>query len=197
MSLGAVDQTDALKGVISLQNVYKLSTSDVGNAMNFLSSAQASTSATMGELIQAMPKVGPLAVSLGASYKQVVAMLVAMREGGITAAEGANALKSAMGSLINPTKVATAMFSDFGIDLRGIVTKNAGNLTQTLLIILSIAGIIYSVKPKQKNKINKNGDTCFSLDSDDIFLFPLTVILVFRPGIQNNLYSPCLDYYTS
>jgi Phage-related minor tail protein len=128
MTLGDVQQTDALKAVVALQNVYKLSTTDVGNAMNFLSSAQASTSATMAELIQAMPKVGPLAVTLGANYKDVVAMLVAMRQGGIGAVEGANALKTSLQRLVSPTKQATIEMASFGINIKQIVQSNAGNL---------------------------------------------------------------------
>jgi hypothetical protein len=72
-----------------------------------------------------------------------------MKEGGINAAEGATALKSALASLINPTKVAKEKFSAMGIDLGGIVTNNAGNLTAT---ILELQKALDSLDPLQKQQ---------------------------------------------
>ena len=54
-------------------------------------------------------------------------MLTAMKEGGINASEGANALKSGMASLINPTAEATAMLGEMGINLEQLMADNRGN----------------------------------------------------------------------
>jgi hypothetical protein len=72
-----------------------------------------------------------------------------MREGGINASEGANALKSGLASLINPTKVATGMFAGFGIDLKNIVQKNAGDTTAT---ILELQAALETLNPLQKQQ---------------------------------------------
>jgi hypothetical protein len=55
-----------------------------------------------------------------------------MQEGGVDAAEGANALKSGLASLINPTKQATAMLSGMGINLQTIIEANKGDLMGTV-----------------------------------------------------------------
>ncbi len=72
-----------------------------------------------------------------------------MREGGINASEGANALKSALASLINPTDVAVGKFKTLGIDLLGIVNNNAGNLTGTLM---ALQGALDNLNPLQKQQ---------------------------------------------
>jgi adenylylsulfate kinase len=55
-----------------------------------------------------------------------------MKEGGINASEGANALKSGLASIINPTKQTTEVMNNFGIDIQGLVNKNAGDLVGTV-----------------------------------------------------------------
>jgi hypothetical protein len=55
-----------------------------------------------------------------------------MQEGGVDAAEGANALKSGLASLINPTKQATEMLSGMGINLQSIIEANKGDLMGTV-----------------------------------------------------------------
>ena len=58
--------------------------------------------------------------------------LTAMRENGVSASQAANALKSGLASMINPTKKASDMLAGFGINIKGIVEKNSGNLTGTV-----------------------------------------------------------------
>jgi C1A family cysteine protease len=56
-----------------------------------------------------------------------------MKEGGINASEGANALKSGLAALINPTKKASEMLANFGINAKEIVVKNKGDLKATVI----------------------------------------------------------------
>ena len=98
---------------------------------------------------EAIPKAGPVIKGLGGNVQDLALYLTAMREGGISAAEGANALKSGLASLINPTKVATNMFSGYGIDLKNIVQKNAGNVTAT---ILELQSALDTLNPLQKQQ---------------------------------------------
>ncbi|NBR26474.1 MAG: phage tail tape measure protein, partial [Micrococcales bacterium] len=107
------------------------------------------TSTSLADLIEAIPKAGPVIQGMGGSVKDLALYLTAMKEGGVNAAEGANALKSALASLINPTKVATEKFASMGIDLGGIVTKNAGNLTGT---ILELQKALDQLDPLQKQQ---------------------------------------------
>jgi TP901 family phage tail tape measure protein len=128
MVLGETDQQSAMKATISLQTAYKLSTTQTADAMNFFSAAQAATSTTMKDLIDAIPRVGPIVRNLGGTYKDTVAFLVAMKEGGVGAADGANALKNSLQRLIVPTKSAVDALKAYGIDLPNIVKSNTGNV---------------------------------------------------------------------
>lgn len=119
--LGEIDRQDAMKATLSLQTAFKLNTDELSKSINFLNAVENQTSTTLNDLVEAIPKAGPIIQGLGGDVKDLALYLTAMREGGINASEGANALKSGLASLINPTKVATDRFRGFGIDLMGIV----------------------------------------------------------------------------
>ena len=147
--LGEVDRQDAMKATLAIQNAFKQNTEQLTESINFLNAVENQTSTSLADLIEAIPKAGPVIQGMGGSVKDLALYLTAMREGGIAAAEGANALKSSLASLINPTKVATDMFAGFGIDLKGIVTQNAGNLTET---ILQLQSALDKLNPLQKQQ---------------------------------------------
>ena len=130
--LGETDKQEAIKATIALQTAYKMETKDLAEATNFFNAAQAATSTSMTDLIEAIPRTGPVIRGLGGTYKDMVAILTAMKEGGVPAGEAANAIKNSLGRIINPTKAAQERLGAFGIDLNSIVNRNAGNLVGTL-----------------------------------------------------------------
>jgi len=133
--LGEVDRQEAMKATLSIQSAFGQNTKELAQSIDFLNAVENQTSTSLQDLVEAIPKAGPVVKALGGDVKDLALYLTAMREGGINASEGANALKSALASIINPTKVAKEMFTGFGIDLGGIVTKNAGNLTGTIMAL--------------------------------------------------------------
>jgi TP901 family phage tail tape measure protein len=133
--LGEVDRQEAMKATLSIQSAFGQSTTELAESIDFLNAVENQTSTSLQDLVEAIPKAGPVVKALGGDVQDLALYLTAMREGGINASEGANALKSALASIINPTKVAKDMFQGFGIDLGGIVTKNAGNLTATVMAL--------------------------------------------------------------
>jgi TP901 family phage tail tape measure protein len=147
--LGEVDRQEAMKATLAIQSAFKQNTDELTKSIDFLNSVENQTSTSLADLVEAIPKAGPVVQAMGGSIKDVALYLTAMREGGINASEGANALKSALASLVNPTKVAKEMFNGFGIDLSGIVTKNAGNLTET---ILQLQSALDTLNPLQKQQ---------------------------------------------
>jgi hypothetical protein len=67
-----------------------------------------------------------LVKQLGGSVEDLAFFLTAMKEGGINASEGANALKSGLASLINPTEaVLSNMLKSFGINVRELVRRQS------------------------------------------------------------------------
>jgi TP901 family phage tail tape measure protein len=147
--LGEVDRQDAMKATLAIQTTFKQSTEELSDSINFLNSVENQTSTSLADLVEAIPKAGPVMQGLGGDVKDLALFLTAMKEGGINASEGANALKSALASLINPTKVAKEKFSEMGIDLGGIVAKNAGNLTET---VFALQAALDNLDPLQKQQ---------------------------------------------
>jgi TP901 family phage tail tape measure protein len=147
--LGEVDRQEAMKATLAIQSAFKQNTDELSESINFLNAVENQTSTTLNDLVEAIPKAGPVIQGLGGSVQDLALYLTAMREGGINASEGANALKSALASLINPTDVAVGKFQALGIDLLGIVNNNAGNLTGTLM---SLQGALDALDPLQKQQ---------------------------------------------
>jgi TP901 family phage tail tape measure protein len=131
--LGEVDRQDAMKATLSIQTAFKQNTEQLTESINFLNAVENQTSTTLNDLVEAIPKAGPVIQQLGGSIEDLALYMTAMREGGINASEGANALKSGLASLINPTKQTVGMMSDFGIDVMGMVAKNTGDTTGLLM----------------------------------------------------------------
>lgn len=131
--LGDVSNQDAMKTTLSLQNAFKISTDELASSVNFLNAVENQTSLSLQDLTTAIPKAGPVVKALGGDVKDLSLLMVALKEGGISAAEGANALKSGMASLINPTKQASITAKQYGIDINGIVQANRGQLMPTII----------------------------------------------------------------
>jgi len=147
--LGEVDRQDAMKATLAIQSAFKQNTDQLSESINFLNAVENQTSTSLNDLVEAIPKAGPVIQGLGGSVQDLALYLTAMREGGINASEGANALKSALASLINPTDVAVGKFKTLGIDLLGIVNNNAGNLTGTLM---ALQGALDTLDPLKKQQ---------------------------------------------
>ena len=131
--LGQVDQQQALETTISLTNSFGIAAEDLAKKIDFLNAVENQTVLSIEDLTIAIPKAAPVVKQLGGSVEDLAFFLTAMKEGGINASEGANALKSGLAALINPTKKASAMLADMGINVQGIVEQNAGNLKNTVI----------------------------------------------------------------
>ena len=131
--LGEVDRQEAMRATLSIQSVFKKDTEGLTESINFLNAVENETSASINDLVTGIVKAGPVVQGLGGDIEDLALMMVAMREGGIPASEAANAIKSSLASLINPTKQTTQTLNAFGIDLISIVDKNAGDVIGTLI----------------------------------------------------------------
>jgi TP901 family phage tail tape measure protein len=131
--LGSVEQDQALATTISLTSAFGTAAEDLANKIDFLNSVENQTVVSIEDLTIAIPKAGPVVKQLGGDVEDLAFFLTAMKEGGINASEGANALKSGLASLINPTKKASDMLAGFGINIKQIVEGNQGNIRQTVI----------------------------------------------------------------
>ena len=126
-TLGQIDYQQALDATISMQSAFGVATEDLAEKTNFLNAVENQTVTSLDDITSAIPRVAPTIKGLGGSIEDLSVLLTAMREGGVGAAEGANALKSGLASLIAPTKQARAVAQGFGIDLEKIANNNRGN----------------------------------------------------------------------
>ncbi len=131
--LGQVEQQQALETTISLQNAFGISAEDLAKKIDFLNAVENQTVLSIEDLTIAIPKAAPVVKQLGGDVEDLAFFMTAMKEGGINASEGANALKSGLASMINPTKKTSAMLAEMGINLKGIVEANAGDLKGTVV----------------------------------------------------------------
>lgn len=130
--LGQMEGQDAMATTISLQTAFKMSNEQLTESINFLNAVENQTVLTLQDVTEAIPRVATVINSFGGGVEELSVLLVAMKEGGVSAAEGANALKNSLARLITPTKAAREMTSAFGIDLEAIVKNNRGQLIPML-----------------------------------------------------------------
>ena len=131
-TLGQMEQNEALKTTISLQNAFKLSGDELANSINFLNMVENQTVVTLQDLSGAIPRVAPVIKGLGGDVRDLATFLAAMQEGGVSAAQGSMALKSGLASLINPTDKAKEKLSEMGISIDTIIQANKGDLMGTV-----------------------------------------------------------------
>ena len=131
--LGNVEQEQALETTISVTNAFGIAAEDLAKKIDFLNAVENQTVVSIEDLTIAIPKAGPVVKQLGGDVEDLAFFLTAMKEGGINASEGANALKSGLASLINPSEKASKMLMGLGVNIKGIVEGNAGDVKNTVI----------------------------------------------------------------
>jgi TP901 family phage tail tape measure protein len=131
-TLGEMDYQKATEMTIALQTAFRLNTEQTTDAMNFMNSVENATSLSLQDFADATPRAAAALAGLGVTVKEMGVLLVAMKERGIDATEGANALKSATTRMLNPTNKAVQSFQAMGISLKDISEQGQGNLFKTL-----------------------------------------------------------------
>ena len=131
--LGEVDQQEALKTSVSVMNAFGIAAEDLASKIDFLNAVENETMTAISDLTIAIPKAAPVVKQLGGSIEDLAFFLTAMKEGGINASEGANALKSGLASMINPAQKTKDMLNGLGISIDSIVEGNAGDIKGTVI----------------------------------------------------------------
>lgn len=130
-ALGNIDQAESIKAVISMQSIWKMSTEDVAKSVNYLNAVEAATPTNLQDLVDSIPIAGAMVAQLGGTLKDTTILLTAFKERGISTVEGANAIKTAMNRILNPTEPAKKTFlQQTGQDLDELVKKAKGDPLQ-------------------------------------------------------------------
>lgn len=131
-TLGNMDYNKALEATIAMQTAFNINSKDMAKTTDFLNAVENQTILSMEDMALAVPRVAPVIKGLGGNVEELAIMMTALRQGGVSAEQGANALKSGLGSLLNPTGTAIEQFDQMGINLKKIVETNKGDLIGTI-----------------------------------------------------------------
>ena len=158
-ALGDIDPEQTLQMVIALQNAFK---GEAGTAqgltdtLNYMNAASNATSLSLQDIAAATPRAAAGLAQLGVDSKQMVIMLVAMREAGIDAATGANALKSATARILNPAilEKATQIYNQAGatqINLADMANRANGNFFDFITLLGQAEAQTKGLTAQQRN----------------------------------------------
>jgi TP901 family phage tail tape measure protein len=131
--LGDITAEKAFDATLAIQSAFRTTGVELTNTINFLNAVENQTVVALEDITEAIPRVASVIQVLGGDVKDLALFMAAMKEGGVQAADGANALKTSLGRLINPTKAAVNTAADLGINLKAIVDENAGDLRTIML----------------------------------------------------------------
>lgn len=158
-TLGEVDVKTATNMTVALQSAFKdtiKTADDLSNAFNFMNAIENQTSLAIDDMAEAIPRAGAGLAALGVTVEQFGVMMVAMRENGIQAEEGANALKSASTRILNVVPEAQKKFDSFiksqqtGYEgIQDIADKAGGNL---YVFLQELAKVTQGMDPLAKQK---------------------------------------------
>lgn len=128
--LGEVEHQTAIDATIALQSLWKLSNDELTESFDYMNSVENATSLATADFAAAIPIAGSTVREFGGDVKELGILLTAMKENGIGATEGANAIKASMQRLGRPSKQIRMEWQQLtGTDITKIVS-DAGSLTE-------------------------------------------------------------------
>ncbi|URQ04653.1 tape measure protein [Streptomyces phage Emma1919] len=159
-TLGELDRQEAIKATISLQSVYNEEWQKTGGiakntaeAFDYMNAMENATSLSMQDFVDAIPRGAGVLKGLGVGLKEMGPLLVALRQQGVSAAEGMNGLRSSAQRLLLITPQAEDMWSKYLPDkgkLQSLVDSTEGQFIPTLQ---KMADAMEGLKPYQRQQI--------------------------------------------
>ncbi len=132
-TLGEIDHAAATKALISLQAVLGHTVKQTADDFNYMNSIENATSLSTDDFVAAIPRaLGPMK-EMGGSLQDLAVLMVAMKERGIEAGEGANAIKSMMQRLYRPSEQVRGEWEKLaGVDPMKFVEESGGRVMEIL-----------------------------------------------------------------
>ena len=127
-TLGQMDYQQALEATIAAQSTFGIKSKDMARNTDFLNAAENQTILTMEDMALAVPRAANSVKMAGGEMEDLATMMTAFRVGGVQSEQAANALKSGIASMINPTETAKTALGGMGISLDKIVKNNKGDV---------------------------------------------------------------------
>lgn len=132
-AIGDIDAKQTADMVVALGTAFKLQGAQMTDTLNYMNAASNATSLSLQDIAEATPRAASAMAALGVNAKQMTVLLVSMREAGVDAAEGANALKSATGTILAPSPAAIAFAKQIAGNklaegIKNLAQSSGGNL---------------------------------------------------------------------
>ena len=148
--LGEIDHQSAIQATIALQSVFRMSTNELTESFNFMNAVENATSLATADFAAAIPIAAAPIKQFGGDIQELGILLTAMKERGIEATQGANAIKAAMQRLGRPSKQIQEEFTAMtGADITQIFDKSK-NLTE---IFTKINEVTKDLSKQDKTKV--------------------------------------------
>lgn len=126
--LGEIEYQTATEATIALQSIFRMSNDELTQSFNYMNAVENATSLSTADFAQAIPVAASAVKAWGGDIKELGILLTAMKENGIAASEGANAIKATMQRLARPSKQVREEWQALtGVDIMSI-TENADGL---------------------------------------------------------------------
>ena len=141
--LGEIDHATTTKSLIALQATLGATTQETAAAFNYMNAIENATSLATADFAEAIPRAlnpmkemsaeGSTAIDV---LQNMATLMVAMKERGIEAGEGANAIKAMMQRLYRPSKQIREEWQQLvGLDPAVIVEQAGGDIMKILPMI--------------------------------------------------------------
>lgn len=126
-TLGELERQTAIDATIALQSVFRMSNQELTESFNYMNSVENATSLQLSDFAAAIPVAAAPVKAFGGDIKELGILLTAMKENGIDAAQGANALKATMQRLGRPSKQIREEWTALtGTDITKLVDDSDG-----------------------------------------------------------------------
>lgn len=132
---GVTDVATAADGLTTILNGYGDSVGSAADVSDTLFVGVRAGKTTVEELSSSLGKVVPLASSLGVSFDELVAGTAALTKGGIGTAESVTGLRAVLASVAKPTKEASDLANNLGIEFNtaGLQSKGLAGFVADLV----------------------------------------------------------------
>lgn len=154
-TLGELDKQQAMKATIAIQSVYGASAEQLSKDFDYMNAMENATSLSMQDFVDAIPRGAGVMKAMGVDLKEMGVLLVALKQNGISAAEGMNGLRSASQRLlmINPKGATEASWKALVPDaptLKKIVDTYHGEF---IPILQELGKQMENLEPYQKQEM--------------------------------------------
>lgn len=140
-TLGDLDLSQSTDMTIALQTAFRKTIKDAGDlteAFDYMNAVENATSLSIKDIAEATPRAASAMSALGVNVKEMTVLLTSMRESGVEATEGANALKSATGTILAPSPAADKFIQQISqgkVQVTELAKASGGNLYEALRIL--------------------------------------------------------------